>query len=54
MKKNGNFNVNSPMGRILGSGFRRSVKTIDKTVYGNTGGYKMRKGEKVYWMEGQK
>jgi hypothetical protein len=52
-KKNG-FNVNSPMGRIFGSGFKKSVKTIDKTVYGKSGGYKMKRGEKLSWMEGGK
>jgi len=53
-KASKSFNVNSPMGRLFGSGFIRSVKTIDKTVYGRTGGYKMKRGEKLDWIEAGK
>ena len=53
VKKNA-FNVNSPMGRIVGSGFKKSVKTIDRAVYSKSGGYRMKRGEKLSWMEGGK
>lgn len=41
------FNAKSPMGRIMGSGFRRSGKSIDKVLQSGFGGYKVKRGEKL-------
>lgn len=43
MKKVVGFKTKSPAGRIVGSGFIRSAKSMDAVMYSRFGGYKMKK-----------